>query len=422
MTGHPGNSRHLWRVNRLAVLNMIKENEPVSRRQLAKATGLTPPAITGIVRDLLEAGFVREVGLGRSDGGRKPVKLRLNPEAGYVVGVEVTRQETAVGMADLMHMPQGWGIKALDMSDPDAGIGALADAVCEAVNAAARDGRRVLGVGVAFPGLLDIAAGEVVRSINLGPAWRGIALRQRLTEKIGLPVFIENNSNAAALAERWFGSGKECRDLAYLNLGEGISAGVILGDQVVQGFRGHAGEVGHTVILEDGPRCNCGNRGCLEAICGLPALQRRLTEKAPRLGEDDPLGRLWRERGAADLADAAAAAAAAGGWARKFFQEIGHHIGIAVANIINHYNPEVVFLGGKLAAMAGTVLLGTVIETAHRHAFPEVARETRIALSALGSCSGYAGACALALRELFQSPRAEILAWSAESCPAGSGR
>jgi glucokinase-like ROK family protein len=389
-------------MNRMAVLNIIKEHEPISRQQLAKLTGLTPPAITGIVREFVGMGFIQEVGLGKSHGGRRPVKLKLNPEAGYVVGVEVTSHEVTLALADLKNQPNNLHKLNIDMTEPEQGVTSLAAAISNIIAEHAAEKRNFLGVGIAFPGILNVERGIVKRSVNLGPLWRDFPVRERLEQKLGLPIFLENNSKAATLAERWFGGGRENRDLVYINLGEGISAGVIVNDALIKGFEDHAGQIGHIVIAENGPLCNCGNRGCLEAICGIPALMRKIYAELPLLHDDDPLKKLWLSKGQITIDDVLAFAGQRQSYSWELLQQVGRHVGVVLSNVVNMFNPEVVFIGGRLGSVAD-IFIDVIRQIMNTHTFPEIAKTTQLKGSTLGADSGVIGACALALRELLTS-------------------
>lgn len=402
MPKNPGNSKYVKKLNRMTVLNIIKEHEPISRQQLAKMTGLTPPAITQIIRELINMGFVKEVGLEKSCGGRRPVQLKFNPEAAFVMGIEVTRFEVNFGIADLKNDPTDIKTIELDMTEPEIAIPLLIDNINKIIGSSKYRDKNILGLGIAFPGLLNIKEGTVKRSINLGPKWNGFPLKAVLQREIGLPVYIENNSNASALAERWFGGGNECRDLVYINLGEGISAGIIMDDRVLQGFQGHAGEIGHIVMVENGPLCNCGNRGCLESICGIPALVRKANSELPLISEEDPLKKIWKLKRKISINDILSSASLEGTYSNELIKQMGKYIGLAVADVINLYNPEAVFIGGKLAS-ASAVFMDILKQTVDSHAFPEIASSTDIKLSSLDGNSGVIGACALALKELLKS-------------------
>lgn len=402
MANNPGNSKFVKKKNRMAVLNIIKEHEPLSRQQLAKRTGLTPPAITGIVREFVEMGFIQEVGLGKSHGGRRPVKLKLNPEAGYVIGVEITSHEVTLGLADLKNQPTNIKRLELDMTEPEQGVASLGAAIRKMIEEHEAENKNFFGVGIAFPGILNVKQGVVKRSVNLGPSWRQFPVRERLEQELGVPVYLENNSKAAALAERWFGGGKENRDLVYINLGEGISAGVMVSDALIKGFEDYAGQIGHIVIAEDGPLCNCGNRGCLEAICGIPALMRKIYAELPLLNDDDPLKELWQSKGQLTIDDVLAFASQEKSYSWELLQQVGRHVGLVLSNVANMFNPEVVFIGGRLGSVA-EIFINRVREIMESHTFPEIAKTTEIKASTLGADSGVIGACALALREILNS-------------------
>ncbi len=403
-----GNSKYVKKINRMAVLNIIKENEFVSRQKLAEITGLTPPTITGIVRELVAKGFVKEEGLGKSSGGRKPVRLKFNRLAGFVIGVEVTCQEVVVGVADLMNKPMQMQKFAQDMSDPQVAVAFLAEKIKGLSDFAEVSKKRFLGVGVAFPGLLLSSEGVIKRSINLGRKWDDFPFKAVMEEKLGMAVCIENNSNASVLAERWFGGAIGCCDLAYINLGEGISAGIILDDRIVHGFRGHAGEIGHIVILEEGPLCNCGNRGCLESICSIPAIIRKVNEEMPLLKKNDSLKELWQYRGNVNIEDIIESCDVEGSYAHQMVCQLGRYIGIGISSLINLYNPEMVFIGGRLAE-AGKILLPSLLKAVQTHTFPEIACTTDIKISKLGADSGTIGACALILKELLKPANSTLL-------------
>nr|PZN03664.1 MAG: serine/threonine protein kinase [Bacillota bacterium] len=403
----PGNSKYVKKINRMTVLNLIKQHEVVSRQELAELTGLTPPAITGIIRELMEIGLVKEVGLAKSRGGRRPVKLKFNPEAGYVLGIEVTRFETSVCVADLMNVPAQINKIDLDMTEPETGIPLLINTIKQILDQGTRERKNFLGIGVAFPGLLSVKEGKVKRSINLGLKWKGYRVKKAFESNWNLPVFVENNSNASALAERWFGGAVSYRDLVYINLGEGISAGIIMDDRILHGFQGHAGEIGHIVMVENGPLCNCGNRGCLESMYGVPALLRKVNSELPLIKKDDPLKEAWQTKGKIGIEDVEKCACVEGSYAHELLRQMARHVGLAIADVVNLYNPEAVFLGGKMAKAMG-FFMDVIKDTVLTHAFPEIASSTIIELSTLGEKSGVIGACALALKELFK-PTSDIV-------------
>lgn len=403
-----GNSKYLKRLNRMLVLNLIKANEPVSRQQLTELTGLTSAAMTGIIRELLDLGFVEECGLGTSQGGRKPVTLRFNAGAGRAIGIEITRNETTIAVSDLKNYPNILTTHKLDMKDPQKGIPQLVECVQEIRETVERDEQKVLGIGVAFPGFLNSNEGVIHRAINLGPKWKGFSLKSVMRKEIQLPVFVEINSKAAALAEKWFGEGQFFDDLIYVNWGEGISAGILQDCSVFHGSQGYAGQIGHVVLDENGPLCNCGNRGCIEAVCGIPALERKANTEVPLL-DDDPLKVLWEQAGVATFQDILSCQKKdETSYSAYLLKHAAHSLGTGIADMVNFYNPEAVFIGGR-AAKAGEAILDVIKQTVRTNAFPEVAQTAKIMLSKLGGDAGAIGACALVLQNLLVSSDSTLL-------------
>ncbi|WP_338832873.1 N-acetylglucosamine repressor [Moorella humiferrea] len=401
MANEVSNLQLVKKLNRISVLNIIRKHNTISRHQLAKLTGLTPAAITGIVRDLVALGYVIEKGVGKSNGGRPPVKLQFNPDSGYVLGAEITRNKTTLGMVNLNVKPLFLRKYNIDMGDPYEGISMLAQEVEKMIRESGIDREKILGMGVASPGLVDITTRVVKHSPNLGKKWCDFPIKKRLQEITGINIFVENNSNAAALAEYSFGKGKDSKNMAYINLGEGISAGIIQNGSLAYGFKGYTGEIGHIVINEDGPLCNCGNNGCLESLYAVPALVRKANNELALYNQKDTLKAIWLEKGSVTIEDIIANANEVDSYAWKLIRQAGWHIGKGVAAIINVFNPEAIFIGGILAE-AGQSLLDSLRESVQKHAFPELVREVKIEISSMRRDTGFYGACAVAIKALFE--------------------
>ncbi|MDI6813620.1 MAG: ROK family transcriptional regulator [Desulfitobacteriaceae bacterium] len=395
-----GNQEYVKRFNRINVLNLIRKNQTISRQELAQQTGLTPAGISGIVRELVETGYVRELGQGPSNGGRRPIALAFNPENGYILGAEITRQTSTLGIVDLQLKPIAIRRTSIEMGDPEKGLSLLVAAMEALVAETGIPSGKFLGSGFAIPGLLDRHSQILKRSPNLGECWREVPLAEWLEVLVGRPFTLENNSNAAALAEYTLGAGQGIKDLAYVNLGEGFSTGVILNGEILYGSRGYAGEMGHTVVVENGPLCNCGNRGCLESLYAVPALEHRANLELGLYGPDDSLKSVWLEKGRVDIEDILVSVSEQGPYAKELIRQAGWSIGMGIAGIINFYNPEIIVLGGILAS-AGKALLEPLAQSVRTHAFPEVVQSTRIERSSVGRDAAFYGACLGVVRRLF---------------------
>ncbi|MDX2594699.1 ROK family transcriptional regulator [Streptomyces sp. WI03-4A] len=256
----------------------------ISRLELAERTGLTPQAVSKITARLRDEGFAAEAGRRASTGGKPRTVLRLVPEAGHAVGVHLDRDELRAVLVDLDGTVVGQRRGPLDLgAGAEAVLGVLAGVVEELVaEVLGGDGLAtagsLLGVGVALPGPLDHARG-VLHRVTGFPAWEGFALRDTLTGRLGVPVVVDKDTNAAALGLSVAGEGGS---FAYLHLGTGLGAGLVIGGHVHRGARTGAGEFGHQVLQLDGPACGCGNRGCVEVLC-LSAVGRGEVGEAARV-------------------------------------------------------------------------------------------------------------------------------------------
>ncbi|WP_436848701.1 ROK family transcriptional regulator [Streptomyces asoensis] len=269
--------------NAALVLDLLRTAGPdgISRLELAERTGLTPQAVSKITARLREEGLVAEAGRRASTGGKPRTVLRLVPEAGHAVGVHLDRDELRVVLADLDGRAVAEHRVALSLG---AGAGTVLGAVVRRVTQVVEDhgvASTLLGAGVALPGPLDHVRG-VLHRVTGFPEWDGFALRDALAARLGVPVVVDKDTNAAALG---LAVGGERGSFACLHLGTGLGAGLVIGGTVHRGTRTGAGEFGHQVIQLDGPRCPCGNRGCVEALC-LAAMGRGDVAEAARvLGE-----------------------------------------------------------------------------------------------------------------------------------------
>ncbi|GAB4400481.1 MAG: ROK family transcriptional regulator [Anaerolineales bacterium] len=388
-------------MNRSLILNVIRQEGSVSRAAIARRTRLSRSTVSSIVSELLEANLVHEVGRGRSSGGRRPILINLNYNAGYVVGVDLGATHLIILIANL----NGDVIarRETDFSvavGPDAGLKQIADAVRQCLADAGISLGRVRGLGMGVPGPVEYAEGRVVAP-PIMPGWHGVALRDRLSRELGVPVHVDNDANLGALSEHCHGAGRGYANLAYIKVGTGIGCGLILGGQLYRGEVGSAGEIGHVTIDENGPPCKCGSYGCLESMAGGPAIALR-AQQAIRAGQATSLAAIQPPE-SITARDVALAAQMGDKLAQQLFAEAGRHIGVALASLANLLNPGLIIIGGGVA-QAGRLLLDPIRKTLEQRALQPVAQSTRVVQSVVGRDASALGAVDLALQEVFQSP------------------
>jgi len=387
-----GNRDLIRSINRSVVLNAIKTHGPIARTQLARRTGLSPATITGIAAELIEDDLVFEKEIGDSRGGRRPILLAINPAGGYVVGIKLTEDRAIGALTDLEALVLVKRTDPLEEKTPQAVTAALARLADELLRKAGLPRKKLLGVGVGLAGIVDSERGVLRRSPFFG--WRDLPLRDLLQEQLRVPVYVDNDVNTLTLAEKWFGAGQGVDHFLVVTVGRGVGMGMVINGQIYRGGAGGAGEFGHTVVDLDGPPCDCGKRGCLETIVGYPGLLRAAGE-AHRRGELPA---------AVEDIDALLALAARGDpAARGIVARAGRQFGLAVANLINLFDPQRIIIGGEGVRMAAP-FFDPMVAAIRGHVMPGLENDAEIRIEPWGDDAWARGAASLVLRELFESP------------------
>ena len=398
--------------NQAVVMGLIQSAaDGVSRVEIAQHTGLTQQAVSIIVRRLLDDGVVREDGVSRDTGARRPRQLlRVNANARCAVGLHLDPVELSCAVVNLRGEPVTVLRRPLSASaDPETVIATMTETVGEAVAAARIPVDRLLGVGVAAPGPIDHDLGTVLSPPQLAH-WQRVPIARRLQDHLGMPVTLENDATAAAIAERWAGGGRGVSDFAYVFLGTGIGGGLILGHQVYRGGSRNAGEFGHTTIATDGPDCYCGNRGCLERLVSPAAI---VGEASRRLdaGADSVLSAPYRAD-AASLTYAAvcAAALAADPLATEVVDAAAELLASVVVGMVNVLDIELVILGGHALRLIGPRVREVVAEAVRTRPIARQLRVAEVQLSELGADAAVIGAAALVLHATYSPHLTTLLA------------
>lgn len=387
-------------INRARVLDILLQSRVISRPQLAKTSGLSRATIAVLIDELLEMGLVREGGLGDSGGGRPPVMLEFNPHAALALGARLRDNRWGIVLTDLdARVVRRLDVPLVDLS-PVSAVAALQAGAAEITQGI--DPTRLLpAMGLGTPGLVDMKAGLVKTAVDVN--WFDVPIGAMAQAALGMPVYVANRSKVGALAELWSGRDQNLQNLLYISIGTGIAAGVVIQGQLYTGANSSAGELGHVTVVPDGPLCGCGNRGCLQALASGPAIANRAREQL----RQSPHHRLLElveghpERIVAETVFAAAEESDP--LALAVVEEAAVYLGIAVANLINLFNPELIVLGGPVG-QRGHILLETIQAEAHRRAMAYPLAAARIVTSTLGPDAGAIGAAVLVLQrasELF---------------------
>lgn len=390
--------------NLQAILLSLLSEDRISRVQLARMTSLSTTTITNLVTELIEQGVVVDEGSQTPEGsrgvGRPRTSLRLVPEAHYAVGIHIGIGLFRVAVADLFARMICNKIHHFDLAThPDDVLDQMAEAIEEIIVCAEIDRRRVIGVGVGASGLVNYQTGVNILAPNLG--WRNVPIRAHLQARLNLPVEVDNNVRAMASGEAFFGLGRGIDSLAFVYGRIGVGAGFVFGGEVFRGSNTGAGEIGHTIILpEGGEPCRCGKRGCLETLVSEPVLVRQ----AQALADENPGGMLaayLNHSEPANLSEQIFKAARQGDLAaRGLIEHLGYYLGIALANLVNTLNPQLILLGGVFA-QGQDLILPPATQTMRDMAFAGMGERVMVRTSSFGWSAGVVGAASLALTRFF---------------------
>lgn len=395
----PKANRDLMRdINRNIILNLIQRRGPIARAELARISGLSPATVTGIVSELIESGLVHEMGTGESSGGRRPVLLCLNHGAGFVVGIKLMENAISSAITDLDAQILFHEMTPLPVNsyDPISIQNATIQVIEHIIHVSGINQEMVLGVGIGLAGLIDGQHGIVRYSPFFG--WRDFDFAKAITQALNLPVRLENDVNTLTIAEQWFGYGHGKDHFVVVTVGRGIGAGLVVNGQFYRGALGGAGEFGHITLQENGPRCDCGKRGCLEALAADPAVIREIKSvntvgNKSNLPTDSEL----------TLDDIIEAANQGDHLAQQALANSGHWLGIGLANLVNLLNPELVIIGGE-GVRAGEWRLEAMRKSLNEHVFNGLADSLEIIVEPSGDEAWARGAACVVLQELFESP------------------
>jgi predicted NBD/HSP70 family sugar kinase len=368
-------------INRQIVLNYVREREPISRAEIARETDLQRSTISAIVEDLKSEGLVEEVGEGESTGGRRPTLLKLRAAGPIALGVSITPTCTTIATSDLAG-------RVIDqeefLTDADKTLNQVISVLRDFTT---RYKGSIEGVGVSLPGLVDPSTGTALYIPYF--LWRDLPISELISDAVGLPVVIDNDANAVALAELWFGRPEvnDARDFILVLVAEGVGTGIIFDGQVYRGQRGAAGEFGHMVIGRGAPvPCSCGSDDCWEAFSSERAAIARYVKLSGASNNVTFIEVVDRALGGE-------------GHAKAALVETARQLGVGISNLIIGFSPEAVVVGGEIARAWNLIesALTQTIANSVRRGLPSA----RILPSTLGEKPTLRGAVSLVLASKF---------------------
>ncbi|NPV54472.1 MAG: ROK family protein [Firmicutes bacterium] len=375
--------------NKHAILRLVKEKGPVSCTEISRALNISRTTATVLANELCSSGLLKEIGYGESRGGRKPILFVFNPDYASVGSIELGATRMALALTDLNARVFAYDEGTIGEPDPGSLVEVLVTRMRSLLKQANIPEDQLLGLGVSVPGLVDSETGKLLKAVNLG--WENVPLRSLLGQRLQVPIYILDKGDAGALGEKWFGAARQCDDFIYVTVGTGVGSGIISGGQLYRGARHAAGELGHITVVPNGPRCRCGNVGCVELYCSASAIARGAAAKS------EPGSTLATKP---DLTCRDVYEAALGGdkCAIEAFREAGTFLGVACVTLVHLFNPAMLVFGGGVA-QAGELILEPVRAVLKDRLMRTPLYDVEVAKAGLGVNSGLIGAAAYVIQE-----------------------
>lgn len=383
------NQGNIQTMNRTLLLNLLRREKVCARTTLAEHSGLQHATVTHIVKDFINWNLVKEIGFLSGAKGRRSIAISLNTDDFAVAGIRIARKHFSIGLFNLLGEPLcikrcsiASGLKAREIMDT---------VIYEMDNLIKKYSRpKILALGVAIPGPYNSIEGKISIVTNV-EGWDQIALKDEFSEHFKIPVIIEEHANAAALAQFWYDADTQKNDiLVYIAFAQGIGAGIIHKGVLLKGTTGAAGEIGHTTINIDGPRCSCGNYGCLETYCSSITFVKKINEA-------------FSQNNSIKFKDAVLLVKEKNPIATELYLEMCDYLSIGIINVINSFNPTLIVIGDEMAHVAPELMLERIISNVKKRVVPQTLENTKIQLSAYKYDSMVHGAAIIAINDIFEN-------------------
>jgi len=377
------------------VLNTIRHRGPISRADIAKVTDLTAPTITYITNKLIDCGIVVEYKIGESSGGRRPILLKTNPDILNVIVIHVSSNQLRGYIVN--------GNLQVLKEKKHLVRGLSKDSILELMISTISDFKQevkaiIPGIGVVVHGPVKSKEGISIFAPNLG--WRNVPIKHIVEDRFHIPTFVENDVRAMAIGEFYYGQAREVENMVFLKVGYGVGSGIFIDGKLYRGPGDSAGEIGHTTIDVSGPRCSCGNYGCLEAMASENALVKTMIRSIKE----------GRKSIIHDLVDGDLdkitpeiiyeAAGKSDNMANRILRQIARYLGIGIANTINTFNPELLIIGGGIV-QAKQFVENTIKEIVKNRSLESSHDLCQIKFSDMGETATITGAADMVLGAIF---------------------
>ncbi|MBN1649931.1 MAG: ROK family transcriptional regulator [Bacteroidales bacterium] len=384
------------------IIEYLYRNGKASNPELAKLTNMSSPTINKLIVELIEYGIVQDLGYGDSIGGRRPNLYGINPNAKYIISIDIDCRMIKMGVFNLRNEAVSEIITYFDnvknKQQVFEGIFKRLDQLLSQLNYKTS---RFLGIGISLPGLIEAKTGETYSDLLID----GLSLEDAFQNRYDLPTFTGNDSRVMALGEQAFGAARNKNNVLCINICDGIGMGMIVNGKIYEGKSGFAGELGHINVVDDGDLCTCGKRGCLETVASGTALIH-LAQKGISEGKQSVLTELTQgDLHEIHVSTIIKALENGDAFAIDLFSKAGAYLGKGIAGLIHIFNPEMVIIGGKVAR-ARHFLIDPIQQSLNKYTIHRIKQDTEIVTSTLEENVKLLGAVAMVMNTLFEQENA----------------
>lgn len=390
-----GNARKLLLKKQIFSILYLEDHKTIA--DLCIPVSVSIPTMTRIMQELIEDGWVLELGTGESRGGRKPVFYGLNPRIRYILGIEMTKKYTRINIFDLQNKAIGENLQLdIELNNAPETFEFLKSQIDLFISSNRIDKDKILGAGISMPGLIDKKTNINYSYPNLGEK----PLGELFSELFEMPSFIEHDTKAMALGESWFGLAKNKSNVLCLNVGSGVGLGMILKGDLYQGVSGFSGEFGHIQMIPDGELCDCGKIGCLETVASGSALVAKAKQKISE-GTNSIIKKLVNDNIESIKLPVIIKAAHQGDqFAIELIEESGGYLARGLAVLIHLLNPETIIIGGDLA-QAENLLSDPIQQKLNKYTLSRIRQDASIFTSELKEQAGLLGTIPVVMTNIF---------------------
>ncbi|EMT39860.1 Transcriptional regulator/sugar kinase [Thermoanaerobacter thermohydrosulfuricus WC1] len=391
-----GNKELIKDINRSLVINEIRMNGPISRTDISKNLNLGLSTVTNIVEELENQNLVHEVGEADSTGGRKPILLEFNYNYGYIIGIKIEENNLIFALTNLKsEIIEKRVVPFKKGTNSNTVLNMVVENIEKLITKIPYN-KNLMGIGVAVSGLVDQQKGKLIYSGMLN--WSNVEIGNILENKFNVPVYIDNDVNAYTLAELWYGHGRELNNFIVVTYGSGIGSGIVINKKLYTGDFGGAGEIGHMVLVAEGRKCECGQRGCLEAYASEDFIVDYIkdnikiySESKIDLTEDLSIEKVYEYAKEGDML------------AIDVLRLSAKYLGYGLLSVINLLNPSTIILAGE-GMIAKDIILPVINDIVKNNFFKMHEKKVQIKVSELGDEGWVIGASTLAISKLFEIP------------------